>query len=391
MRTAALVLVALGWLSHPLTAQGVILGNGTPDPSYVGLWSWYDAANGVNGSATALPHGTQITSWDDRSQNARHLTRVDATATRNPTASDDMLSCGPAVGFDGDDYIWASTGDIGTLTNPRTIFVVVKADQADRGYVFDSSTIAGRTALFTGQTSNPDVWNVYWSDNALGVSELMVGPSIDTGRYLLHTILIDAGRQEYWINGQMVASDTKPQVGSMGGFLLGNRYNLILGLTGYIREVLIYEEALSSLDQQLIEAYLLNRHPYGSGVPYGNACQGSGGFAPTLATRGCPMLGGTFELEVRDGLGTTPLVYLFGFGRVTVPIGPCEWSIGSLAFILDGFVTSGTGPGAGTHRLSLTLPGVGGPGRGTVQAVLLDPGAAPLSVTSTNGLELTWF
>ena len=371
-------------------AQSVLLPNGTPDPSYPNFWAWFDARNGVNGSGAPAADGTPVSRWDDRTPNARDLTRLDLSPTRHPTAEDNAISCGPAIRFDGDDYVWGSVGDMGSLASPRTIFVVSSIDQADRGYVFDSSTAAGRTALLAGQSAFPGVWNVFWGDNTQGVSNLMVGPTVELLRYQVHAIVIDANAQEYLIDGVSVATETQPAVANLGGLVMGNRFNLALGLTGYIREMLIYDEALSAVNRQAIEAYLLGSHPYGYGASYGSGCAGSGGFVPTLSVEGCPTPGGTFDLAVSEGLGGAPIIYFFGGSRISVPLGPCELAVGGFLFSLSGFVTAGSGPGAGSHSIPITIPGFVGPGSATAQAFVIDPLAAPFGLTFTNGLEMSW-
>ena len=80
----------------------------------------------MNGVAGALPNGTPVTRWDDRGQGARNLTRTDAATGERPVVRDDSSTSGPAIAFDGDDYIWASQGDIGRLGSARTILAVAR-------------------------------------------------------------------------------------------------------------------------------------------------------------------------------------------------------------------------------------------------------------------------
>ena len=50
-------------------------------------------------------------------------------------------------------------------------------------------------------------------------------------------------------------------VTSIGGLILGARYNLIKPLSGDIAEMLVYDSALPDADRKAIEAYLLEKHP----------------------------------------------------------------------------------------------------------------------------------
>ena len=248
----------------------VVLPSGQPNPAYGKLWAWFDAANGVNGSAQPLPDGTPVTRWLDRGSGARHLTRVDAAAVRRPTLRLRSSGCGdptPAVAFDGNDYVWGSAGDIGRVTGPRSVFVVVAVDAAGGGYVFDGSTFSGRTTLHAGESAAPGRWHVFWGDSRQSKGHKLVGPSVVLGSLQTHSIVLNAGAQAHRIAGQSVSSAAQAATFNLGGLVLGSRVNLSLGLTGQIAELLFYAEALSPADRAAVESYLLARHGHHTAVP----------------------------------------------------------------------------------------------------------------------------
>ncbi len=379
-------LVAVGLLAPPLSAQSVLLPNGEPDPAYPALWSWYDAAHGPNGSPTPLADGTSVTSWDDRSINARHLTRVSADPSRLPTVRDDADSCGVAMGFDGNDFIWAASTDIGRLAGDRTFVVVTRVQVADGGYVFDGSTNSGRSTLHAGETATPGKWHMFWGDNtatgATGAS--LVSADVDVERYQIHTVVVAAGLQEHYVNGQLVASSNDPNTFNLGGMVVGARVNTANGLNGYVKELLTYGEVLSAGNRAALEGYLVARHPFAYGERYGQGCAGTAGIVPALSVRGCPAPGQRIDLVVSDALPNSTAVVDFGLSRVSVNLGGCD--------ILIGPVVAGIGgptDAMGTLSFPLAVP-MGIAVRLPTQAVILDP-SGMLGFVTTNGLELAIF
>ncbi|MDA1221928.1 MAG: hypothetical protein O3B85_07885 [Planctomycetota bacterium] len=137
------------WLTltaSTLCAQGVTLPNGSPNPSYTSLWTWLDTGSGINGSASTPSDGTAVSRWDDLGYRGNDLTRTGSTSEL-PTYRDNGSSCGPAIVFDGTDYLWASTSDVGRVQGARTIFVAARVDSADGGYVFDRPIDAAHRAV----------------------------------------------------------------------------------------------------------------------------------------------------------------------------------------------------------------------------------------------------
>ncbi len=259
-------LLLLALLPVPLAAQGVLRGDGTPDPTHPDLWCWLDAASGVNGIPAPLAVGTTVDRWHDLGSGSRHLTRVATDPAQRPRVAAGGGTADRAVGFDGDDYVWAAESDVGRLAADRTLFVVTRVDVADGGYCVDGTTSSGRTTLHTGERANPGRWHVFLGD-ASGGAALQVGPSVATGAFQVHSLVLRPGAQSHRIGGRVVVQDSLPSIGALGGLLLGARYNLANRFAGAVKEVLVYRRALTAAEVSAVESYLFGRHGRSSPVP----------------------------------------------------------------------------------------------------------------------------
>ena len=255
------VLAIAGLSTTASAGDGVTLRDGTPNPKFAGLYAWYDGANGVNGAEGYAQDGAFVISWNDSSINDRHLTRT--TLGSQPRYNLDAGAGVPGVEFT-DDFIWASSGEYGSLSGPRTFFLVTRPDLADGGYVMDSSSIAGRSALFTGQDSMPEQWVGY-----AGGSNAFSGGEVAIGEVSIVTLIFNAdGTQDIQVNGEDTGSSSGiPE--SQAGIIFGSRYNVENRLTGGISEAVVYAEALSETDRDAVMEYLLIKYGF-----EGDACIG---------------------------------------------------------------------------------------------------------------------
>ena len=255
------VLAIAGLSTTASAGDGVTLRDGTPNPKFAGLYAWYDGANGVNGAEGYAQDGAFVISWNDSSINDRHLTRT--TLGSQPRYNLDAGAGVPGVEFT-DDFIWASSGEYGSLSGPRTFFLVTRPDLADGGYVMDSSSIAGRSALFTGQDSMPEQWVGY-----AGGSNVFSGGEVAIGEVSIVTLIFNAdGTQDIQVNGKDTGSSSGiPE--SQAGIIFGSRYNVENRLTGGISEAVVYAEALSETDRDAVMEYLLIKYGF-----EGDACIG---------------------------------------------------------------------------------------------------------------------
>jgi MYXO-CTERM domain-containing protein len=212
-------------------------------------YAWYRADQGVlESDGTTAEDGEAVTTWQDISGNGRHLTRVSGGG--NPLLQTGELNGNPIVEFNNNAGIWAnSASEFGTINQPNTVFVVTRVDSPNTGdYVFDSSSFAGRNALFAGQSSNLTDWQLY----AGTVLDSLPYP---TGTFQIHTAVFDGTDSLHAINGYNYTSgNTGAQ--ALAGLILGARANATQLLDGAIAEVIVYDGVLTDADRDAVENYL---------------------------------------------------------------------------------------------------------------------------------------
>jgi sialidase-1 len=252
-RSLGCAIILAGLVSTQLRAQGEItLSDGTPNPAFSNLHAWYQPDAGLNGGGGLPADGTAITRWDDSGASGRDLTRVSSDAAKQPVLRHTTGNGMPAVEFDGNDYIWGNSGasEFGTLDSGRTVFIVARADSADGGYLFDSSTSAARNALFTGENADPGVWTLY-----TGANPTVTADNVGAGALTMLTVTMTDGAQAIRLNGEDAASGTSA-LNNLAGLILGARYSVSNHLRGGICELLVYDSELNEIDRGAIETYL---------------------------------------------------------------------------------------------------------------------------------------
>jgi len=256
VRALSLGLVATSLGVASLARADILLPDGTPDPAFVNLYAWWRADVGVNAAAGTPADGAAVTRWEDSSVRNRDLTRVSATVTARPTFRATLANGDPAVDFDGNDYIWAANtvAEFGVIATARTIICVSRPVSANGGYIFDSSSSAGRTALITGELATPSQWVLF-----PGATPSTLGGAVFEGGVTLTTCTVAAGAQSLHVNGQLKGTGASA-IQNMSGILLGGRFNLMNYLTGSISEVLVFDTALSDADRAAVEGYLAQKY-----------------------------------------------------------------------------------------------------------------------------------
>ena len=251
MKTLSCAAIAVSSVTAPVFAQ-VTLPDGTPNPAFPNLYAWWRADVGVNASTGMPADGTAVTRWEDSGARNHDLVRVSATASQRPTFRATLANGDPAVDFDGNDYIWAAnaTTEFGVITSARTVVCVVRPTSANGGYIFDSSSTAGRTALMTGEIATPAQWVLFPGNTP----STLGGPVLESGVTLV-TCTVSPGSQTIHVNGELEGSGASA-IQSVSGFILGSRFNLQNPLSGSISEVLVFDKALDAAERTAIEAYL---------------------------------------------------------------------------------------------------------------------------------------
>ncbi len=246
--------LSLAATAAALPAQSV-LTNGEPDPGHPDLHAWFDAGVGINGIGQPS-NGDPVWAWADRSDHHHDLVQVSANASEQPTWLASEVNFHPALQFDGDDAIWGDeVSEFGTITEARTIFVVARvAAGNDAVYLFDGHKAAGRNGLLTGQNGYfPGRWQIWTGTNAV------VGTDVGYEQYQIHSIYLEQGFQQHYINGVLQASGTLA-VSSLRGLTVGARYTLEDFFEGGVGELLFYSAALSQDDREDLESYLMDKY-----------------------------------------------------------------------------------------------------------------------------------
>ncbi len=253
LRAASMALVSS--LAAPLSAD-ITLPNGTPDPAFTNLYAWWRADAGVNAAATVPAEGTLVTRWEDSSIRNHDLLRVSATTTQRPTFRATLANGSPAVDFDGNDYIWAANlaAEFSVITSARTVICVSRATSTNGGYIFDSSSSSGRTALMTGELATPSQWVLY-----PGATPSTLGGLVLESGVTMTSSTVSAGAQTLHVNGALKGSAASAMQ-NMSGIMLGSRFNIQNLLIGSISEVLVFDKALSDMERAAIETYLTTKY-----------------------------------------------------------------------------------------------------------------------------------
>ena len=251
-----LLAASVAALCTTLAPADILLPDGTPDPAFVNLYAWWRADAGVNAAATVPADGATVTRWEDSSIRNRDLTRIAANVAQRPTFRAALANGAPAVDFDGNDYIWAANtaAEFSVISAPRTIIAVSRVAAANGGYIFDSSSSAGRTALITGELATPTQWVLF-----PGATPSTLGGPIFEGGVTMTTCTVSAGAQTIHVNGALKGSGTSAMQ-NMSGLILGSRFNLQNPLSGSISEVLVFDKVLDDAERAAVEGYLAAKY-----------------------------------------------------------------------------------------------------------------------------------
>ncbi len=243
------------WLGATAPAQ-ITQPDGTPNPAFPNLYAWWRADVGVNQAAGMPADGAAVTRWEDSGARNHDLVRVATDAAQRPAFRSSLANGMPAVSFDGNDYLWSanSTAEFGVITTSRTIVCVSRVAVADGGYIFDSSSSAGRTALITGELATPSQWVLY-----PGATPSTLGGSVFSNGVTMVSCTVEGGAQALHVNGALKGT-AAAAMQSMSGAMLGSRFNIQNRLNGSISEVLVFDKALSAAERGAIESYLSTKY-----------------------------------------------------------------------------------------------------------------------------------
>jgi hypothetical protein len=226
-----------------------------------GCVGWYDASDSAtlfdaqSGGSVVTTNGATVARWQDKSGGGRHLTQSTAN-TGLPTLTTNGLGGRNVVAFGG-----TGTGAGFTMTNPvsRATHTVIAVYYSEAGGDSSGSIIndggagygvliaRGAATLLEASSGNSTVGSGRIQVQ-LSPSVVAVGPAISSW---LH-----AGTPGLFQNGPSIGSGTTSgsvSLSRVGYYGVGNT---IFRLKGYIAELVIFDNALSTSQRASVEAYL---------------------------------------------------------------------------------------------------------------------------------------
>jgi hypothetical protein len=228
-----------------------------------GVQAWYDA-NDIMGNGTTLANGTAISTWYDKSGNARNATGSNGTTT----LVNNSLAGLPGLYLTGSNYFGASI-PAGTFSSNYVWFAVYKnTNTTGKNISVVNRVISGgsyanpflywnTTAYITGSNGiagGGNSWNSPYSlynTTASILNAYIFQPSaISFGAYTNGTPLIftpaagNTGPSARGDAGNLLLLGTEASLGSSSAF------------NGYFYEVLVFNSYLTTIQRQTIEGYL---------------------------------------------------------------------------------------------------------------------------------------
>lgn len=174
-----------------------------------------------------------VKTWYDQSGSANDATQT--TAASQPKIYDSSTGVEtengkPAVDFDGsNDYIQSSL--FTTISQPDTVFVVVKLDAIEPVFITDGGT----------QSQTMNTGSNQWTTEA---GSNLRNTGIDTDQHLLMS-LYNGASSEQWLDGTNTITGNAGS-DSINGVTLGASYTGLLPMNGKIQEYLLYPSNQSS-------------------------------------------------------------------------------------------------------------------------------------------------
>lgn len=251
--------------SHPYYST---CPSGTPSTAGIsGLSAWYDASKSSSITTTT---NAGVSTLNDLSGNG--ITVAQSTAADQPTYSTNCINSLACLVFNGSsDFLYGTTGF--PTTSSYSILAVAKFGAATSNNILSSYYDTGTAHAFLGGGSEaPSLWQT---------ATFAIGTTTGTSVFLATATYVNtSGFGSVYVNGGTAATGTttnKPVTDAsieIGGNAGASNY-----LTGNIAELILYNSALSTAEQQYLEGYLAWKwglqaslpvgHPYKSAAPGG--------------------------------------------------------------------------------------------------------------------------
>lgn len=222
---------------------------------------WLDASD----SSTITLSGSNVTSWNDKSGNARNLTQT--TPAQQPTYQATGLNSRPTVRFDGiDDAMQNTAYSFGN--SPSFAYAVFQSSNAagSLGQIFMASPNPSNTSIGTELlyiNNYGGYTTITLKPPSLANASLGVNTTFVTTPQIIGAGFDGSGTSpsdvEFILNGTQQTSTTSGPIGYVSeiGFSIGNRpIQQIVGLNGTISELIFFDSFIFTTNRQIIEGYL---------------------------------------------------------------------------------------------------------------------------------------
>ncbi len=242
---------------------GAYLSAAPTSPVQDGLLLWLRADAGVQTDA-AQPG--LVTSWTDLRDGSTARTLAASGTTRPALVIDGGL---PALSFDGNNHLGASSGFTGLVLGDATVFIRFRADieSSDNDYLYSTGDSGiGRTmALSRWTNGGPNRFYHYDGTNVrLGVT--ITSDVWHTSAQIYYGASIPPGTSSHvaWLDGEDAnVAATPPQSRysvSWSNLRVGGWYGAAgFAHVGLLREMIVYDRVLSDAELEQVEAYLATR------------------------------------------------------------------------------------------------------------------------------------
>ena len=230
-----------------------LLNNGLFLPTSIpGCQIWLDGADPA-GTGIAPINGASISTWADKSGNAKSATATSGNATFSAAA----LNGRGVLAFGGAAYLTSQLTM--ATTTPLTYFAVARPNVTTNFYAV-SAINGGPTNVRPNTLMLYKAYNDYWwfSGGTGAVDGNTVTLLSSTSRYDINANYWSPSYTQMNINGTSYASSSAAptSLANGGTFLVGIASGLYEYWNGWIAELIIYNSALTTNQRQQIEGYL---------------------------------------------------------------------------------------------------------------------------------------
>ena len=221
--------------------------------SISGLKLWLDADD----LSTITKDGSDLVSqWDDKSGEGNHV--AEGTGSKQPLFVANSMNSKDIIRFDGvDNRLRRTTFVNGELTQPNTIFIVVKEPPDNHNYYgdyfYDGGT-AGKRHGLVERTDSPNDYLILSEGGVVGGTATFSTAQQYTAFYDSPNSILRKAQSDIITGGS-----TGTQ--AMNGVSLASHVTEVLTLWGQIdiAEMLIYDSLLSNTDRDAVEDYLADK------------------------------------------------------------------------------------------------------------------------------------